>query len=158
MSKRGFTVIEIVLVLAIAGLVFAMVFIAFPALRRSRRDTQRRDDYAILQSQIIVKYSDNGGIVPNADVLNTIKVGENGRDPEGNEYNLLYWNPNGNFDEDTAKGDMDAVKAGGRAVYFVPQSSCNENGIPVRTSGTLKNEFSVYGSLESGVYCHSGRF
>ena len=31
-TKKGFTIIEVVLVLAIAGLIFLMVFIALPAL------------------------------------------------------------------------------------------------------------------------------
>ena len=38
----GFTIIEVVLVLAIAGLIFLMVFVALPALQRSQRDTQRK--------------------------------------------------------------------------------------------------------------------
>ena len=38
--KQGFTIIEIVLVLAIAGLIFLMVFIALPALQRSQRNQQ----------------------------------------------------------------------------------------------------------------------
>ena len=41
-DKGGFTIIEVVLVLAIAGLIFLMVFIALPALQRSQRDTERR--------------------------------------------------------------------------------------------------------------------
>lgn len=43
-KRRGFTIIEVVLVLAIAGLIFLMVFIALPALQRSQRDTQRKND------------------------------------------------------------------------------------------------------------------
>lgn len=46
-SKKGFTIIEVVLVLAIGGLIFLMVFIALPALQRSQRDTQRKDDLAL---------------------------------------------------------------------------------------------------------------
>jgi prepilin-type N-terminal cleavage/methylation domain-containing protein len=42
--KKGFTIIEVVLVLAIAGLIFMMVFIAFPALRRSQKDSQRKQN------------------------------------------------------------------------------------------------------------------
>ena len=38
----GFTIIEVILVLAIAGLIFLMVFIALPALQRSQRDSLRR--------------------------------------------------------------------------------------------------------------------
>ena len=42
--KKGFTIIEVVLVLAVAGLIFLMVFIALPALQRSQRDSQRKQD------------------------------------------------------------------------------------------------------------------
>ncbi len=42
--QKGFTIIEVVLVLAIAGLIFLMVFIALPALQRSQRDTGRKND------------------------------------------------------------------------------------------------------------------
>lgn len=31
-TKKGFTIIEVVLVLAVAGLIFLMVFLALPAL------------------------------------------------------------------------------------------------------------------------------
>ena len=41
-TNKGFTIIEVVLVLAIAGLIFLMVFIALPALQRNQRDTQRK--------------------------------------------------------------------------------------------------------------------
>lgn len=44
-SKKGFTIIEVVLVLAVAGLIFLMVFIALPALQRSQRDSQRKQRY-----------------------------------------------------------------------------------------------------------------
>jgi prepilin-type N-terminal cleavage/methylation domain-containing protein len=43
-SRKGFTIIEVVLVLAIAGLIFLMVFVALPALQRSQRNTQRKRD------------------------------------------------------------------------------------------------------------------
>ena len=46
--QSGFTIIEVVLVLAIAGLIFLMVFIALPALRQGQRNTQRKRDAAQL--------------------------------------------------------------------------------------------------------------
>lgn len=50
MKKSGFTIIEVVLVLAIAGLIFLMVFIALPALQRSQRDASRKNDVAMIAS------------------------------------------------------------------------------------------------------------
>ena len=63
-SKKGFTIIEVVLVLAIAGLIFLMVFIAFPALQRSQRDTQRTDDMARVQSQLMSWQNNHSNKLP----------------------------------------------------------------------------------------------
>ncbi len=51
-NKKGFTIIEVVLVLAIAGLIFAMVFIALPALQRSQRDQSRKNDTSTVAAAI----------------------------------------------------------------------------------------------------------
>lgn len=51
-NKQGFTIIEVVLVLAIAGLIFLMVFVALPALQRSQRDTARRNDIARVDTSL----------------------------------------------------------------------------------------------------------
>ena len=63
-SKKGFTIIEVVLVLAIAGLIFLMVFVALPALQRSQRDTQRRDDMARLITAIQNYQTNNRNQIP----------------------------------------------------------------------------------------------
>ena len=56
--KAGFTIIEVVLVLAIAGLIFLMVFVALPALQRSQRDTARRNDMSRVDTSL-VQYQTN---------------------------------------------------------------------------------------------------
>lgn len=60
----GFTIMEVVLVLAIAGLIFLMVFIALPTLQRSQRDTQRRNDMARVSTKITDYQTNNGGKLP----------------------------------------------------------------------------------------------
>ena len=62
----GFTIIEVVLVLAIAGLIFLMVFIALPALQRAQRDTQRRDDLAKVSTALTQYQTNNNGRLPGA--------------------------------------------------------------------------------------------
>lgn len=62
-NKSGFTIIEVVLVLAIAGLIFLAAFIALPALQRNRRDTQRRQDMARLQDAL-TRYKANNRKYP----------------------------------------------------------------------------------------------
>ena len=63
-NKKGFTIIEVVLVLAIAGLIFMMVFIALPALQRSQRDTQRSNDIARVQTALNNYQANNRGAIP----------------------------------------------------------------------------------------------
>ena len=63
-NKKGFTIIEVVLVLAIAGLIFLMVFLALPALQRSQRDTQRKNDASRLRAAVTDYSSNNRGALP----------------------------------------------------------------------------------------------
>ena len=63
-NKKGFTIIEVVLVLAIAGLIFLMVFIALPALQRSQRNTQREDDISRFLTAISDYQTNNSGKTP----------------------------------------------------------------------------------------------
>ena len=62
--ERGFTIIEVVLVLAVAGLIFLMIFLALPALQRSQRDTQRKSDIANLKAAITQYRTNNKGQLP----------------------------------------------------------------------------------------------
>lgn len=61
---EGFTIIEVVLVLAIAALILLMVFLALPALQRNQRDTTRKNDVSRLQSAINNYKSRSRGTLP----------------------------------------------------------------------------------------------
>lgn len=63
-ERGGFTIIEVVLVLAVAGLIFLMVFIALPALQRSQRDTQRRENLGAVTKAITNYQTNNNGKLP----------------------------------------------------------------------------------------------
>jgi prepilin-type N-terminal cleavage/methylation domain-containing protein len=45
-KDSGFTIVEVMIVLAIAGLIILIVFLAVPALQRNSRNTQRSSDAA----------------------------------------------------------------------------------------------------------------
>ena len=96
-------------------------------------------------------------------VSNTDLALMNPNNPGISEYILKYMNigisdGSTSFDETAAKNSMSDVVSGGVAVYYVPRSSCNENNVPVRTNDTPMNSFSIYGSMENGVYCYTGSF
>ena len=63
-NKNGFTIIEVLLVLAIAGLIFLMIFIAWPALNRTQRDSKRKDDISVLLKKVKDYQTNNRGALP----------------------------------------------------------------------------------------------
>jgi prepilin-type N-terminal cleavage/methylation domain-containing protein len=70
-NNKGFTIIEVVLVLAIAGLIFLMVFIALPALQAGQRDTARKSDVSNVAAAVNSYSSANRGAFPDTTTLGT---------------------------------------------------------------------------------------
>lgn len=64
LKQKGFTIIEVVLVLAIAALIFLMVFIALPALQRNQRDQARRTVQGKVASAVTTYQSNRRGAQP----------------------------------------------------------------------------------------------
>lgn len=63
-NSKGFTIIEVLIVLAIAGLIMLIVFLAVPALNRNARNTQRRDDVAALMAMFAETLNNNNATLP----------------------------------------------------------------------------------------------
>lgn len=77
LKQKGFTIIEVVLVLAIAALIFLMVFIALPALQRNTRDQDRKETVGKVASAITTYQSNKRGQQPtNGAALNGYVDGE----------------------------------------------------------------------------------
>ncbi len=62
--ESGFTIIEVLIVLAIAGLILLVVFLAVPALNRSSRNTTIKNDASALAGGISEYASNNDGVLP----------------------------------------------------------------------------------------------
>ena len=114
-KKDGFTIIEVVLVLAIAALIFLMVFIALPALQRSQRDTQRKNDLARVQTALTNYQSNNRNQLPDNYATfanNYLKVGDDSfADPDGTDYTFVV-------------GTLPADFTAGR-IYYTEGSICD---------------------------------
>lgn len=66
-NKSGFTIIEVVLVLAIAGMIFMIVFLAVPAMQRNQRDTRRKADLNRAIAAVSQYKSSHRGQLPSND-------------------------------------------------------------------------------------------
>ncbi len=62
--SEGFTIIEVLIVLAIAGLILLIVFLAVPALQRNSRNTAIRNDAGNLLSGVNEFVANNNGQLP----------------------------------------------------------------------------------------------
>ncbi len=127
LSKRsdGFTIIEVVLVLAIAGLIFMMVFIALPALQKSQRDTQRKQDLARVNTAISDYIGNAKGKIPgtSASDFNSFKTGylssDDYSDPKTGEYSFKAYS-----------GEHDGPNLG--EIVYATKTQCDA----AQTSGT----------------------
>lgn len=63
-NRQGFTIIEVMIVLAIAGLIMLIVFLAVPALQRSSRNTSRKNDASRLATSVSSFVSNANGTLP----------------------------------------------------------------------------------------------
>ena len=164
-TKKAFTIIEVVLVLAIAGLIFLMVFIALPALQRNQRDTQRKNDMSRFISAIQNYQSNNLGKVPLAadlggnnggsSVQNTnfgksyLTInGDHFSDPNGRDY--LLWEMPSTWGDSPG---MNHTSSGGdrTPIYYFYNSVCRGDKVITKNG---RNNFSIIMVLEGGGrYC-----
>ena len=149
-KEKGFTIIEVVLVLAIAGLIFLMVFIALPALQRNQRDTQRKNDMGRVQTAVQNYQSTNRNTLPpdatltassdnaNSFISQYLTVGgDSFTDPDGTAYSFKAGASNGSFDH---------------IVHFVRGATCGSDGSSTTPASRGKIAFQ-YKLEGGGTYC-----
>ena len=131
-KDKGFTIIEVVLVLAIAGLIFLMVFIALPALQRSQRDAQRKTDLTRATTALTSYTSNNRNKVPAANATSLTSFvnsylkagGDSFSDPTGADYIF-----------DTTKAVSDVVSGSfdqaNPRIYYTVGAKCADNGAAI---------------------------
>ncbi len=65
-NKKGFTIIEVLIVIAIAGLILMIVFLAVPALQRNSRNTTIKNDVQNVLGGVAEYRAANNGKTPTA--------------------------------------------------------------------------------------------
>lgn len=178
-NKKGFTIIEVVLVLAIAGLIFLMVFIALPALQSSQRNTQRENDLDRILTSVTEYSTNNSGRLPftlsagsltldskfvrryidstcpDTNVDFTQPQGEDTctddqfRDPDGNNYHFKLIDGTGLATDDEVTQIESTFVDSDHAIYAVVGVSCGTSEGTV-TAGTGTRQVALYMVMEGG--------
>ena len=176
---KGFTIIEVSLVLAIAGLIFLMIFIALPALQRQQRDTARKEDITAFISAVKKFQTNNRGALPAGEGTFERATGSGDstgwsgflrdymsggfEDPiTGEEYELVVESCNGGGkDNDCANGNWqkaltDDFDANAGNIYVITQAKCAGDDTKGVLSTVNTRKLAVLYKLEGGgVYCEN---
>lgn len=177
--KKGFTIVEVSLVLAIAGLIFLMVFIALPAVQRTQRDAKRRDDVGKLLTELQKFQNNNRGAMPsgsaggidwNSQTVKDAKVGdtswagfyksflgESFEDPTGHYYKLSVGDCGNTTGSECTFGkqvtDNTSFEAANHTMYIISKATCD--GSTAVGSGNPRKVAVRYKMEGGGVYCAS---
>lgn len=147
-NSKGFTIIEVVLVLAIAGLIFLMVFIALPALQSSQRDTSRRSDVSTVAAAVNSYTGSNRGQFPTTAQLET-QLGATGTGA-AKTYSSVSTNiTNTQVFPSAAAGTVTVPEAEIRVYKGLKCSSNGPNGSVTLAKGTTR-QYATVTQLEGG--------
>ena len=153
--KKGFTIIEVILVMGIAGLIFLMIFAALPALGRAQRDSRRRDDISILLRKIKDYQTNNRGMLPeNLKDFKEDYLGNNFEDPLGEEYELeekKCGNSNVGTECSESMTKTNPTFPNGYQVFVHRQASCDgEKAVVSKNVRKIAIQYKLEGG---GIYC-----
>ncbi|MDO5451619.1 MAG: type II secretion system protein [Candidatus Saccharibacteria bacterium] len=154
-SKRGFTVIEVALVLAIAGLIFLMVFVALPGLRTSQRDAERREDVTMLLESVKEYQTNNRGALPGSSEKDKLERGEtvnvtnssSGKDTTWAGFYKKYLgqkfaDPSGEYYK------LKVIRCGSQAA----DQACKDNAQYAKSSVVFPNNYTMLIVLQASCY------
>ena len=129
-KTEGFTIIEVLIVLAIAGLIMVIVFIAVPQLQRNQRNEARNNDARLITTAVNECLSNRNGNPAACQAIgaNAVTIPNNLREVTAATYGAGNGSP-------TA------------AQWFFNQT-CDANGNP--TGGTSTRQFAVKYQVEGG--------
>lgn len=148
-TGQGFTIIEVVLVLAIAGLIFLIVFQALPALQRSRRDTARKSDASAIWASVVEYQTNTSSPMTEAIFSNAFTASPSGsfaeyinnldvQDPYGSNY-VYSGSPSSSFEPGN--------------IRFLRGWKCNDSNTAFTNTGVNANDHALLMKLEAGYSC-----
>jgi len=158
--NEGFTIIEVLIVLAIAGLILLIVFLAVPALQRNSRNTQRKNEVGRFGSAIADYLSNNNGTVPTtAANLTTIKTSVGDLTQYSSTTTGTGAMTGGRFNLQNGVAVSPAptiAKSAGDALLLVTKAECDTTAAGTTKVGTNDRQMAILYTVESGNSANFG--
>ena len=137
-KSDGFTIVEVMIVLAIGALILLVVLLAVPALNRSKRNTQRKEDVSALLGGINEYITNNAGSLP-PDAASITSLAK-----------LSYYDPSTEVNYATSTTAVTtAPGTDPNVVYIRTYAKCNGNA--VATSGATRRNVIAYYFVETAT-------
>lgn len=157
---EGFTIIEVMIVLAIAGLIMVIVFLAVPQLQRSQRNTRAKDVISRVKTELENYASNNNGRYPwSAGATGQWAVGTIG----ATDGFITRYLANVDYNDPRTGASMavvysttiPAANATPAAATIQVNSTAKCNGeVPTATGATGTRQYTMWYALEGGaLYC-----
>ena len=169
---KGFTLVEVTLVLAIAGLIMIMVFVGVPALTATQRDSARKDQMMMFVNRLNRFRVDNnrgslpsggeGSVISGSSIVFGANDGSTWADFYGGYMDESFVDPDGTR-FDLLVSDCDATVVGSNCanevlddlefytIYVVKKATCK--GINVVYSADPRSAAVLYKMERSDRYC-----
>ena len=156
-SQKGFTIIEVALVLAVGALIFLVVFLAVPALQRNQRnDARKRDQSSVVEA--ITSYTSNNPSSKLTTVENS-KPYTSGAPATGNWLGKYLDNLSNNTEEVEVKHtttgeptvpnpDTDTAK---KTIFILTGATCKPDGKSVKKGTTKQAAVISFQETAAGV-------
>lgn len=134
-KTEGFTIIEVLIVLAIAGLIMLIVFLAIPALRRNQQNTTMRGEASRVLSAVTEYESNaNGAQVDDQTKLDNVVT---------NAGDLVQLTGGGTYVDADQSGDL------GAGEFQVGIGTCDGTNYVANTGREYALRFGLHGGTEA---------
>jgi len=145
-KQKGFTIIEVVLVLAIAALIFLMVFIALPALQRGQRDTGRKQDANTVITALNTWKGNHRGALPDIEKAAELTSFQNDYVKQLGQYDV---GEDGTFKWENEESPSFDQGDELNQIGIVLGVQCNDTGTDITTDGASRRSAAVVITLEA---------
>jgi prepilin-type N-terminal cleavage/methylation domain-containing protein len=146
-AEKGFTIIEVMIVLAIAGLILLIVFLAVPALQRNSRNTQRKSAASQVLTSVSNYVSNNNGTIPNTQAL--LDTARSDYRPGFYVVANIFYHANTAIDTSAAAaGSESATNLTTEDIIYYNGAICNGN--TATATGASPRSYAVTYAIESG--------
>lgn len=141
MKSKGFTLIEIVVVVAIAGLIMGLVFTSISGAQKARRDQARKSDINRFVAALEQSAGNNAGVYPVGCGCNPVSGYWTATPPLGGAYSIL------------ATKDTTPITD---YIYYDRSAKCNGGQITALVGENQKYAVAV-GLETGGGYCRDNQ-